>query len=67
MKKLLMPVLLVSVFSISAFASETETENTSNISPVICASAQLNKDSNNMDGSDAANYLSCKLNNMLQE
>ncbi|MGF1692133.1 hypothetical protein [Photobacterium kagoshimensis] len=65
MKKLLIPVLLASVYSIGAIASETV--NTSNISPVICASAQLNKDNNNMDGSDATNYLSCKLNNMIEE
>lgn len=65
MKKLLIPVLLASVYSIGAIANETV--NTSNISPVICASAQLNKDSNNMDGSDAANYLSCKVNNMIEE
>lgn len=67
MKKLLASVFLFSFFSANVMANDAQVEKTGNINPTICASAQLNKDSNNMDGSDVANYLSCKRNNMIEE
>ncbi|OAN13010.1 hypothetical protein A3K86_15185 [Photobacterium jeanii] len=67
MKKLLIPALFISLFSVNAMANNSTTENQAKPTSVVCQSAKLTKASNNMDGIDAANYHSCKMRQEIQE